>query len=74
MKKLLLMSPSEAGGAMGSSIFMMLVGLAFIVIVFILLREFFLWYWKINSIEKLLKEQNELLQQIKDKDSPKQNP
>jgi hypothetical protein len=74
MKNLLLMSPAEAGSSMGSNIFMLLVGLAFIVIVFILLREFFLWYWKITSIEKLLKEQNEILKEIRDKGSdPKTN-
>lgn len=47
-----------------------IVGLGIFIIVFLLLREIVLWYWKVNTIinnqtktNQLLEEQNELLKQ-----------
>lgn len=44
--------------------------IAFISIsLFIILREFFCWYWKINSMKALMEEQRELLKKLVEKDA-----
>ena len=48
-------------------ILLAIVGLFVVVLLFILLRKFFLWYWKINDIIALLEKQNSLLEEIKNK-------
>ena len=35
--------------------FPVIIGIGFIIILFLLLRAFWLWYWKINNIVELLK-------------------
>lgn len=40
------------------------VGLVFSIVLFFMIRQFVLWYWKINRIAYLLEEQNKLLQEI----------
>ena len=43
---------------------------AFITIsLFIILREFFCWYWKINSMKTLMEEQRDLLKKLLEKDA-----
>ena len=37
---------------------------ALLILIFLFLREFWCWYWKINERTKLLKEQNEALKAI----------
>ena len=44
--------------------------IAFISIsLFIILREFFCWYWKINSMKALMEEQRDLLKKLVEKDA-----
>ena len=43
---------------------MLIVGVVVAIILFIVLREFFTWYWKQNEIIKQLKVQNEKLDKI----------
>jgi hypothetical protein len=43
-----------------------LIALAVIIVVFLLLREFWTWYWKINQLIKGQDETNRLLQKIVD--------
>ncbi|MCL2832397.1 MAG: hypothetical protein FWD78_04430 [Treponema sp.] len=38
-----------------------IIGVVLVIIVFLVLREFFCWYWKLNKITTLLEEQNKLL-------------
>ena len=42
----------------------MIIGAVVFVIVFLILREFWTWYWKQNEIINQLKKQNEKLDQI----------
>jgi len=44
-------------------------GLAILLIIFLLARELWCWYWKINEIVKLQKETNKLLKELIAKDS-----
>ena len=34
------------------------------IILFIILREFFCWYWKINAMQKIMEEQRDLLKYL----------
>ena len=52
----------EAGG--GSSIVFIFVTIAFCILIFLLLREFWCWFWKINERIAILKEQNAILKRI----------
>ena len=45
----------------GNSLGAVLVGLVVAVVVFLILREVFCWYWKINQSVALLKEVRDLL-------------
>jgi hypothetical protein len=38
----------------------------FVFLIFLAIRSILLWYWKINNIENLLKEQNAILRAIHD--------
>lgn len=49
---------------MGISLTTALIGLAVFFVSFIILREFYCWYWKINQINSLLESQNDTLLQI----------
>jgi hypothetical protein len=40
--------------------------LFFAISLFLILREFFCWYWKINAMKTLMEEQRDLLKQILD--------
>ena len=48
---------NDAGG-------LLLIGLIFLVVVFLILREFWCWYWKINLRVSLFTKQNKLLGEI----------
>ena len=48
--------------------FAVFAGLFILVVIFLLLREFWCWYWKINKIAGLQKETNELLKELIAKD------
>ena len=39
------------------------------IILFLILREFFCWYWKINSIKEIMEEQRDLLKKLVEKDA-----
>ena len=41
------------------------------IILFILLREVFCWYYKINDIKKIMEEQRDLLKTIVEKENKK---
>ena len=43
--------------------------LLFAISLFLILREFFCWYWKINSIKEIMEEQRDLLKKIVEKDA-----
>ena len=45
-------------------ILLLLIFPIFICLIVVALRPLFLWYWKVNSVEKLLIEQNYLLKSI----------
>ncbi|MDA3930315.1 MAG: hypothetical protein PF541_15300 [Prolixibacteraceae bacterium] len=51
-------------GLLSNNIESLLITIAAVVIVFLILREVFCWYWKINQRISLQKEQNELLKKI----------
>ena len=40
--------------------------LFFAISLFLILREFFCWYWKINAMKTIMEEQRDLLKQILD--------
>ncbi|MDD3106457.1 MAG: hypothetical protein PHP65_01450 [Bacilli bacterium] len=48
----------------GFTIETVLIILVIVLIVFLLLREVYTWYWKINKLIRLQKEQNHLLEDI----------
>jgi hypothetical protein len=50
-----------------SEIGTLFIGLVIFGLVFLALREFWCWYWKINERISLLKDQNYLLKKISDK-------
>ena len=39
------------------------------IILFLILREFFCWYWKINSIKEIMEEQIDLLKKLLENDA-----
>lgn len=49
----------------------LVLGLAFLIVVFLLLRELNMWYWKINERIKLQKETNALLKELIEQNKPK---
>lgn len=51
---------------MESTIIYVLFVIAIFIIVFLVIREFWTWYWKINDILELLLIQNKLLRKIAD--------
>jgi hypothetical protein len=48
----------------GNAIAYLIIGLIVVVGIFLLLREFWCWYWKINKINSQIAEQNQLLKQL----------
>ena len=54
-------------------IFYILGAVIVFLLVFLLLREVFCWYWKINQIVKNQVETNELLKELIKKDTKNQN-
>lgn len=59
------LSADTAGSAV-ASIIGFLIGIAILIILFLVLRQVILWYWKVDSIETQLKAQTEILKQIRD--------
>jgi len=37
--------------------------------IFLLLREFFCWYWKINTMKEIMEEQRDLLKKLVEQDT-----
>ncbi len=61
---------------MGSSLTYLVylaVGLVISVCIFLILREVFCWYWKINEIKNLLVSIDTRLKEMKPRDSSKEN-
>jgi hypothetical protein len=48
----------------GNFLSFIIIGLIVGIAVFLILREFWCWYWKINKISSQLDEQNQLLKQL----------
>jgi len=45
-------------------ILIIVIGVPILILLFLLFRKFFLWYWKVNDIIALLEKQNSLLQEL----------
>lgn len=46
------------------------ISIIIVVVIFLILREFVTWYWKLNKISDTLENIEDLLKEIKDKTSP----
>ena len=55
---------SRSSSSVNNNLVYGIIAVLVIVLVFLALREFNCWYWKINERIKLQKEQNELLQEL----------
>ncbi len=51
-------------GGLSEQVFIIGIALGIALLIFLLLREFWCWYWKINKLVSLQKDTNELLEEL----------